>query len=67
MSKLNAARSIDDLAARWKDEQHTIAEIRSSNQALYDEIMRTKEARKTTINASENRRAPDLGGDEIPY
>ncbi|TNE46877.1 MAG: hypothetical protein EP341_09655 [Sphingomonadales bacterium] len=67
MSKLNGANSIDDLAARWKDELQAIADVKSSNSSLYDEVCRTKEARKTTIITAQNRAAADLGGDDIPY
>jgi hypothetical protein len=67
MAKLNGADTIDDLAARWKSEQLVIAEVKAESQPMYDEICHTKEARKTTISATENSQSPDIDENEIPY
>lgn len=60
--KLETAESLDDLADRWRSEGDTIRQIKDANADLFDELTRTKDARKATLEAN-----PPVEDDEIPY
>ena len=64
VSSLSNAKTLDDLADRWKREQATLADIKRADPAAYDSAARAKDERKVALSTPKN---ADLGGDEIPF
>jgi len=67
IAKLSGATSIEDLKARWNDEQSVIAEIKAASVNEYNKVNSAKDNRKNVLEATNTTKpADDLGGDEIP-
>lgn len=60
--KLNRCGTLDELREAWRAEADTLADIKKAAPDIYDELTRTKDARKTTLEAN-----PPVTEDEIPY
>lgn len=64
ITAIKRASDLDALAAAWRENAETIAQIKDEDAAAYAEVADEKDKRKAALTPAKH---ADLGGDEIPY